>query len=94
MPFKLSHFQKEKALTLTFLLINVSLGSAKKLKTSVDYVHSLMCQSRFHVAVSVYFETLWSLETENYSSSVHSLHPPWSPTREHLYGVDILNSKC
>ena len=59
---RLSQLQKETDLTLTFLLVNVSLGSAEKLKTSVDYVRSLTCQNRFHVAVSVYFMTLWGLK--------------------------------
>ena len=47
---------------MTFLLVNVSVGSAEKLRTSVDYVRSLTCQSRFHVAVSFYFVTLWDLK--------------------------------
>ena len=37
-------------MTLTFLPVNISLGSAEKLKMlSVDYVRSLMWQSRFHI---------------------------------------------
>ena len=59
---RLSQLRKETDLTLTFLLVNVSLGSAEKLKTSVDYARSLTCQSRFHVAVSFYFVTLWGLK--------------------------------
>ena len=42
---RLSQLRKEKDLTLTSLLVNVSLGSAEKLKTSVDYARSLTCQS-------------------------------------------------
>ena len=42
--------------------MNVSLGSAEKLKPSLDYVRSLTCQSRFHEAVSFYFVMLWDLK--------------------------------
>ena len=34
----------------------------KRGELSVDYAYSLTCQSRFHVAVSVYFETLFGLK--------------------------------
>ena len=63
MPFKTFSITKGERLdTDLSLLVNVSLGSTEKLNTSVDYARSLTCQSRFHVAVSFYFVTLWGLK--------------------------------
>ena len=55
---------KEKSLTFAFLLLSKKRPrSAKKVETlSVDYIHSLICQSRFDIAVSDCLETLLGLK--------------------------------
>ena len=58
MPIKIFSITKGERLDIDLSSCELQ-GSAKKLRTlSVDYPCSLTCQSRFHVAVSVYFETL------------------------------------
>ena len=77
--------------------MNVSLGSAEKLKTSVDYARSLTCQSRFHVAVSLNFVALfWGLKLKKPWLKVLKVHllcsPPAVEPNKGALIVDLLNS--